>query len=147
MTTHSGMLASRIPWTDHGVAESDLIEQLTQLDLKSVSCRQCVYESCFCICSITLCVLIGNLFTFKVIIHCFHCLDSRVKAFKGGEEKNQISVLETIAKALDDWHIWVRNPLIVAYPIPIFLSSLVTEAHFCSVCSVLVKFHYAKLPY
>jgi len=33
-------------------------------------------------------------------------LDSRVKAFKGGEEKNPISALETIAEALDGWHIW-----------------------------------------
>ena len=58
--------------------------------------------------SATLCLLIGtfSLFTFKVIIHCFHCLDSRVKAFKGGEEKNPISALETIAEALDGWHIW-----------------------------------------
>ena len=52
------------PW---GCKESDMTEQLTHLDLKWVSCRQCVYESCFCICSVTLCVLIGtfSLFTFN----------------------------------------------------------------------------------
>ena len=38
--------------------------------LKWVSCRQCIYGSCFCIHSASLCHLVGafNLFTFKVII-------------------------------------------------------------------------------
>ena len=40
------------------------------LDLKWVSCRQHIYGSCFCIHSVSLCLLVGafNPFTFKVII-------------------------------------------------------------------------------
>ena len=40
------------------------------LGLKSVSCRQHIYGSCFCIPSASLCLLVGalNPFTFKVII-------------------------------------------------------------------------------
>ena len=39
--------------------------------LRSVSCRQPVYESCFCIHSTSLCLLVGefHLFTFKIIIN------------------------------------------------------------------------------
>ena len=43
------------------------------LGLKWVSCRQYIYESCFCIHSASLCLLVGafNLFTFKVIIYIY----------------------------------------------------------------------------
>ena len=39
------------------------------LGLKRVSCTQCMYASCFCIHSASLCLLVGafNPFTFKVI--------------------------------------------------------------------------------
>lgn len=49
------------------------------------------------------------------------------------EKKNQISVLEISAKALDAWCVRVRHMLKVAYSEPILPSSLVIEAHFCSV--------------
>ena len=43
------------------------------LSLKWVSCREHVYESCFCIHSASLCLLVGafNPFTFKIIIHIY----------------------------------------------------------------------------
>ena len=34
MAIHSSLLAWRIPWTDHGVAESDMTERLSKRELR-----------------------------------------------------------------------------------------------------------------